>query len=74
MAGMATVTPITKNPRAERARSNSENLTGFARDLIEAGYTPESVSAMDPSHAGTPRASCNGFWTAGPPVSKPRLR
>lgn len=40
---MATVTPITKNPRAEWARSNSENLIGFARDLIEAGYTPESV-------------------------------
>jgi hypothetical protein len=43
MAGLATVTPITKNPRAARARSNSENLIGFARDLIKAGYTPESV-------------------------------
>ena len=43
MAGLATVTPITKNPRAELARSNSHNLIGFARDLIKAGYTPESV-------------------------------
>ena len=47
MAGMATVTPITKNPRAERARSNSENLIGFARDLIKVGYTPESVPGGD---------------------------
>ena len=55
MAGMATVTPITKNPRAERARSNSESLVRFARGLIEAGYTPEAVSAMDPSMRDTAR-------------------
>ena len=47
MAGLATVTPITKNPRAERARSNSVNLIGFARDLIDVGYTPESVPGGD---------------------------
>jgi hypothetical protein len=47
MAAMADVIPITKNPRAELARSNSHNLISFAHDLIEAGYTPESVPGRD---------------------------
>lgn len=43
MADVATVTPITKNPRATEAEINSRFLIDTARALIKHGHTPESL-------------------------------